>query len=139
MTSNTALDRAARLKPALAESVQYLLINGVRVAARSGKTFETLNPATGEVLTRVAEGEAADVEAAVAAARRAFEQPTWRRMSANDRSRLLLKLADLIERDADDLAVLECLDNGKPAHLTRMVEVEGSIKTFRYFVGHPAK
>jgi acyl-CoA reductase-like NAD-dependent aldehyde dehydrogenase len=76
---------------------------------------------------------------AVAAARRAFEDRAWRTLSAYDRSNLLLKLADLIERHADDLAVLECLDNGKPAHLTRLVEVEGSIKTFRYFAGWPTK
>ena len=139
MTANTALDRAARLKAALAAAPQRLLIDGQRVEAQSGKTFETLNPATGEVLAKVAEGDRADIDAAVIAARRAFQQPTWRRMSANDRTRLLLRLADLIERDADDLAVLECLDNGKPAHLTRMVEVEGSIKTFRYFAGWPTK
>jgi acyl-CoA reductase-like NAD-dependent aldehyde dehydrogenase len=60
-------------------------------------------------------------------------------MNANDRTKLLLRLADLIERDAHELAVLECLDNGKPAHLTRLVEVEGSIKTFRYFAGWPTK
>jgi acyl-CoA reductase-like NAD-dependent aldehyde dehydrogenase len=60
-------------------------------------------------------------------------------MSAMDRTNLLLRLADLIERHAEDLAVLECLDNGKPAHLTRLVEVEGSIKTFRYFAGWPTK
>jgi phenylacetaldehyde dehydrogenase len=63
----------------------------------------------------------------------------WRRMNAMDRTKLLLKLADLIERDATDLSVLECLDNGKPAHQTRMVEIEGSIKTFRYFAGWPTK
>jgi len=87
----------------------------------------------------VAHGGAADVDLAVKAARRAFENPQWRRMSANDRSLLLYRLAELIERDAHELAVLECLDNGKPASLTRAVEIEGSIKTFRYFAGWPTK
>ena len=139
MTVTPVLERAQRLKGALAAAPQRLVIGGKRTDSSSGETFETVNPATGEVLTRVARGNAADVDLAVAAARRAFEDRAWRTLSAYDRSNLLLKLADLIERHADDLAVLECLDNGKPAHLTRLVEVEGSIKTFRYFAGWPTK
>jgi phenylacetaldehyde dehydrogenase len=135
----SAVETAERLKTALATTAQRLLIDGKWVESSSGETFETVNPATGEVLARVARGNAADIDQAVKAARRAFSNPTWRRMNANDRTRLLLRLADLIERDADELAVLECLDNGKPAHLTRAVEVEGSIKTFRYFAGWPTK
>ena len=139
MTVIPVLERAQRLKGALAAAPQRLVIGGKRTDSSSGETFETVNPATGEVLARVARGNAADVDLAVAAARRAFEDRAWRSLSAYDRSNLLLKLADLIERHADDLAVLECLDNGKPAHLTRLVEVEGSIKTFRYFAGWPTK
>ena len=139
MTVTPVLERAQRLKGALAAAPQRLVIGGKRTDSSSGETFETVNPATGEVLTRVARGNATDVDLAVAAARRAFEDRAWRTLSAYDRSNLLLKLADLIERYADDLAVLECLDNGKPAHLTRLVEVEGSIKTFRYFAGWPTK
>ncbi len=112
-----------------------MIIDGKSVAALSGKTYETLNPATGEVLTTVPMAGKEDVDLAVAAARAAFENPVWRDMTAMDRTRLMLRLADLIERDAEDLAQLECLDNGKPAHLTRWVEVEGSIKTLRYFAG----
>ncbi|MQP65022.1 aldehyde dehydrogenase family protein [Niveispirillum sp. SYP-B3756] len=132
-------ERAARLTAALAATPGKLLIGGQWVAAQSGRTFETINPATGAVLGHVAHGEAADVDLAVKAARQALEQPAWRLMSAQDRGNLLLRLADLIERDADELAVLECLDNGKPAKLTRAVEVDGSIKTFRYFAGWPTK
>jgi delta 1-pyrroline-5-carboxylate dehydrogenase len=135
----SAIQRAERLKSTLSAAPQRLLIDGKCVASLSGETFETLNPATGEVLAHVARGNTADIDLAVDAARRAFEDPAWRRMSAYDRTNLLLRLADLIERDADELAVLECLDNGKPAHLTRLVEVEGSIKTFRYFAGWPTK
>jgi phenylacetaldehyde dehydrogenase len=139
MTAMTAIERAGQQQASLAKAAQRLLIDGKWVESASGKTFPTFNPATGEVLTQVAHGGADDIDAAVRAARRAFENPAWRQMNANDRTRLLLRLADLIERDADELAVLECMNNGKPAKLTRLVEVEGSIKTFRYFAGWPTK
>jgi acyl-CoA reductase-like NAD-dependent aldehyde dehydrogenase len=135
----TAIERAERLKAALKERPRRLLIGGEWVEAASGRCFDTINPATGEVLAQVAQGDAADVDRAVRAARKALDDPSWKRMSAVDRSRLLQRLGDLIERDADELAVLECLDNGKPASLTRAVEVEGSIRTFRYFAGWPTK
>lgn len=139
MTGISAIERAGRLKAAMAAAPRTLLIDGKLTPSISGDTFETLNPATGETLARVSRANAADIDLAVAAARRAFENRAWRQMSANDRTNLLLRLADLIEKEADDLAVLECLNNGKPAHLTRLVEVEGSIKTFRYFAGWPTK
>jgi len=139
VTGISAIERAKRLTAQLASAPQHLLIDGKRKAALSGETFEALNPATGETLARVARANAGDVDLAVSSARRAFENRAWRQMSANDRTNLLLRLADLIEKEADDLAVLECLNNGKPAHLTRLVEVEGSIKTFRYFAGWPTK
>lgn len=116
-----------------------LLINGQQREAVSGKTFLSINPATEEPLAQVAYGQQADIDLAVSAARNAFENPAWRNMTAMDRTKLLLRLADLIERDADELAVLECLDNGKPVTQTRQVEIEGSIKTFRYFAGWPTK
>jgi len=139
VTEFSAVATAERLETQLAAGAQRHLIDGKWVESSSGETFETLNPATGEVLARAPRGNAVDIDRAVTAARKAFSNPGWRRMNANDRTKLLLKLADLIERDADELAVLECLDNGKPAHLTRAVEVEGSIKTFRYFAGWPTK
>ena len=116
-----------------------MIIDGKSVPALSGETFSTCNPATGEQLTTVPKGGKDDVDLAVKAARRALENPEWRDMNAMDRTRLMLKLADLIEAEADDLATLECLDNGKPVKLTRWVEVEGSIKTFRYFAGWVTK
>lgn len=118
---------------------QQLLIGGKWVSAESGKTFDTVNPATGEVLAQVARGDKADIDRAVKAARSAFENPTWRRMSAIDRTNLLLRLADLLERDADILATLECMDQGKPVGQALAVEVQGAIKTFRYFAGWPTK
>lgn len=134
-----AYDVAQRLTRDMAGKVQGLLIDGRRVAALSGESFATINPATGEEIAQVARGGAADIDRAVAAARRAFENPAWRRMNASDRSLLLYRLADLIEQHADELAVLECLDNGKPWLFTKAVEIEGSVKTFRYFAGWPTK
>src|SRR6266496_1402329 len=86
---------------------QPLLIGGKWQDSVSGKTFETVNPATGEVICQVAEGDKADVDLAVKAARKAFEEGPWRRMDARDRGRLLYKLADLIEKNFDELAALE--------------------------------
>ena len=95
-----------------------LLIDGKWVEAASGKTFESRNPATGELLARVAEGDAEDINRAVAAARRAFEGP-WSHMKPYERQQLLLKLADLVEKHFDELALLDTLDMGAPISRTR--------------------
>jgi len=138
-TQKTAFQQADSLAADLARAPRMLVIDGKLVPAASGRSFATFNPATGAEIAQVAHGESEDVARAVAAARRAFENPAWRRMSAVDRSNLLLNFADLIERDADQLAVLECMDNGKPVSMTRWVEIEGSIRTFRYYAGWPTK
>src|SRR5580704_15910623 len=91
-----------------------MLIDGKWVNSVSGRTFETINPATGKVIANVAEGEKTDIDKAVAAARRAFDKGPWRKMNARERGRLLYKLADLVEKNKDELAMLETLDNGKP-------------------------
>jgi acyl-CoA reductase-like NAD-dependent aldehyde dehydrogenase len=114
------------------------LIDGVWSEARSGKSFETLNPATETVLGRAASGEAADVDLAVAAARRALENPTWSGMSPHERSRLLTRIADRIEANAEELARIESLDNGAPLMVTRGM-VAGVVQTFHYFAGWPTK
>src|ERR1700688_3889717 len=90
-----------------------LLIGGKWLDSVSGKTFATVNPATGQVICQVAEGDKADVDLAVKAARKAFEDGPWPKMNASERGRLLNKLADLIEQNQEDLAKLESLDNGK--------------------------
>src|SRR5919199_6381896 len=88
-----------------------ILIDNKWVDSVSGKTFETINPATGDVIARVAEADAPDVDLAVKAARKAFHaKAPWRRMSASERGKLLSRLADLIEKNADELAMLESLD-----------------------------
>src|SRR5881628_1133927 len=115
--------------------VRRMLIDGKWVEAASGKTFETPNPATGEVLARVAEAGPEDVDRAVRAARRAFDDGPWPHTPPNERERFLLKVADLIEAHADELAQLETLDNGKPFMESRHVDIPAAAATFRYYAG----
>ena len=110
-------------------------IDGKWVDAASGKTFETLNPATEEVITEVAEGDAADVDRAVKAARRAFDSGPWRTTDARDRGRLLNRLADLMEENFEELAALETLDNGKPINDSRTADLPLAIDCLRYYAG----
>jgi aldehyde dehydrogenase (NAD+) len=112
------------------------LINGKWVAAESGKTFETLNPATGEVIANVAAGDKADVEKAVKAARKAFDSGAWtRKMSARERGRCIAKLADLVEKNKDELAMLESLDNGKPLKDSMAADLPLVTDCYRYYSG----
>src|SRR5438045_3716647 len=115
-----------------------LFIDGQFVDAESGKTFATPYPATGETFAEVAEGERADIDKAVAAARKAFEGK-WSKMSARDRGRLLYKLSQLIERDAAQLAELETRDNGKPIKESTYIDLPGVVENFEYFAGWPTK
>jgi aldehyde dehydrogenase (NAD+) len=119
----------------VAVSATKLLIDNRWVASESGKTFATINPSTGEEICQVAEADAADVEKAVRAARAAFEHGPWRKMPASERGRLLHRLADLIEKNADELARLESLDNGKPVSVAKAVDVAKTVGCFRYFAG----
>ena len=112
-----------------------LLIDGQWRDSVSGRTFETINPATEEVIAEVAEGDAADVDLAVKAARRAFDSGPWRKMDARDRTRLMNRLADLVEDNIDDLAELETLDNGKPLAEARNGDLPMVVDTFRYYAG----
>ncbi len=112
-----------------------MLIDGKWVDAASGKTFETINPATGDIICRVAEADAADVDLAVKAARRALENKPWARMAPAERGRLLYKLADLVEKHAQELAALETLDNGKPIKEALYGDIAGVVAVFRYYAG----
>jgi aldehyde dehydrogenase (NAD+) len=113
-----------------------LLINGQWVEAVSGKRFDSINPATGDKICDIAEADAADVNLAVKAARNAFHtKSAWRRMSAAERGRLLNKLADLLENNADELARLEALDNGKPYAVAKAADIPLSIACYRYYAG----
>ncbi len=119
----------------VAISATKLLINNRWIDSASGKTFATINPSTGEEICQIAEADAIDVEKAVQAARTAFERGPWRKTQASERGRLLLRLADLIEKNADELAHLESLDNGKPFSVAKAVDVAASAGCYRYFAG----
>ncbi len=113
-----------------------ILIDNKWVDSVSGKKFDTINPATGDVLAKVAEADAADVDLAVKAARKAFHSKApWRRMSASERGKLLNRLADLIEKNIDELATLESLDNGKPKHVAAAADLPLTIACYRYYAG----
>jgi phenylacetaldehyde dehydrogenase len=116
-----------------------LLIGGKWVAAASGKTFPVYDPSTGNVLAHVAEADAVDVDNAVQAARFAFDEGPWPRMSPSERGRLIWKLADLIEKHAEEFATLESLDNGKPLTVARIADVPLAIDMFRYMAGWATK
>ncbi len=116
-----------------------LLIGGEWVEAVSGKTFEVYDPASGEVLARVAEGDKEDIDRAVRAARQSFESGPWSRMKPSERGRLIWKLADLIEQHTEEFAQLESLDNGKPLRIARIADVPLSVDMFRYMAGWATK
>jgi len=116
-----------------------LLIDGERVPAADGRTFETLDPSTGSPITRIAHAGAVDVDRAVAAARAAFEHGPWRSISAADRGVMIHRLADLIDAHADELAELESLDNGKPVKLAKIVDVASAARQLRHFAGWPER
>jgi phenylacetaldehyde dehydrogenase len=120
-------------------SPRQLFINGEWVDAASGKTFETPNPATGETLARVAEGDAEDINRAVRAARAAFDDGPWSRMTPSERSRIVWKIGDLILEHVDELAQLESLDNGKPYLVAQAADVPLAADLFHYMAGWATK
>ncbi|NOT35269.1 MAG: aldehyde dehydrogenase family protein [Candidatus Eisenbacteria bacterium] len=116
-----------------------LIINGEAVDAASGKTFTTTNPATEEAITTVASAGVEDVDRAVKAARAAFDSGPWSRMKPADRQRILFKLGDLVLQNADEIARLETLDNGKPIFESRQVDIGMVANCFHYFAGWATK
>ncbi len=112
-----------------------LWIGNEWVEPQHATTFPTVNPATGELLAHVAEARAEDVDLAVQSARTAFADPRWRRMNPHKRSRLLWRLAELVDANADELALLETRDNGKPYFESRKIDVPSAATTFRYYAG----
>ena len=118
---------------------RQLFIDGQWADAASGETFETPNPATGETLARVAEGGAEDIDRAVRAARRAFEEGPWGRMTPSERGRIIWRIGDLILSHTDELAQLESLDNGKPFAVAQAADVPMSADLFHYMAGWATK
>lgn len=123
----------------LVAQTHKILVNGQWIDGASGQTFETCDPATGEVLGHVQQGNAADIDAAVSAAREAFESGPWRAMTPMERSQLLWRIADIMEANIDELAELETLDQGKALYVGRWAEIPGAINQFRYFSGLATK
>ena len=107
-----------------------LFIDGQWADAASGKTFETPDPATGETLAHIAEGDAEDIGRAVRAARKAFEEGPWSKMTPSERGRIIWKIGDLIAEHNDELAQLESLDNGKPYAVAKVADVPLSADMF---------
>ncbi|MEB2628141.1 aldehyde dehydrogenase family protein [Peribacillus frigoritolerans] len=136
------MEQTIKLNPlvqAFLKGTKKLLINGELVEAASGKTFETLDPSNGKVLAVVSEAGPEDVDKAVKAARTAFDNGPWKKMSASERSRLIYKLADLMEEHKEALAQLDTLDNGKPIGETTNADVPLAIDHFRYYAGWTTK
>ncbi len=131
-----ALSEASR---DFASRQQQLLIGGERQPAADGRTFETIDPATGQAITTVAQAGGPDVDRAVKAARDALESGPWSKASAAGRARLMHRLADLVEENGDELAELEALDNGKPLKFAKVVDVASTVAHFRYYAGWPER
>src|SRR5271155_667007 len=116
-----------------------LLINGKWVEAASGKTFPKYNPATGEVLANIAEGDKEDIDRAVAAARAAFDSGPWSRISPSERGQMIWRLGDLLQKHLEEFAQLESLDNGKPLKIARVADLPLAIDHLRYYAGWATK
>ncbi|XVF49213.1 hypothetical protein PTKIN_Ptkin03bG0250500 [Pterospermum kingtungense] len=112
-----------------------LFINGEFVDSISGKTFEAVDPRTEEVITRVSEGDADDVDLAVKAARHAFDHGPWPRLSGSERGRILMKFADLIEENIEELAALDAINGGKLLSLCKVIDIPGGASALRYYAG----
>ena len=134
MTVASAPSKQAKKLPVKIRQTK-MLIDGKWVDSTSGRTFESINPATGEVIANVAEGEKPDVDKAVKAARKAFDKGPWRKTNARERGRILYKLADLIEQNKEELAKLESLDNGKPLADSMAADLPLVIDCYRYYAG----
>jgi phenylacetaldehyde dehydrogenase len=118
---------------------RQLFIDGRWTDAASGKTFQTPDPATGEALALVAEGDAEDINRAVRAARKAFEEGPWSRLTPSERGRIIWKIGDLILEHGDELAQIESLDNGKPYAVARAADVPLAADLFHYMAGWATK
>ena len=125
--------------PFLRGGAKKLYIGGRWVDAASGKTFQTLDPASGEPLAEIADGDVEDVDLAVAAARKSFDTGAWRNLPAAERSRILWKVGDLIAERMMEFAELESLDNGKPINEALLADVPLAVSTFRYYAGWVTK
>jgi aldehyde dehydrogenase (NAD+) len=119
--------------------VKDLFIGGKFVKAKKGETFDVINPADESVLATIQRGSSEDIDIAVKTAREAFENGPWSRMDASDRVKCLMRLADLVEKNAEELATLEAMNNGKPAHIAQVADLTLAHRCYRYYAGWPEK
>lgn len=134
----TGYELKSKVREFLKETVG-LYINGEYVRAINEKTFDVIDPASEEIIAQISEAQTEDVDNAVRAARKAFDDGEWTKMKADTRSHLIYKLADLLEENREELAQLESLDNGKPYKIALTDDVDGSIQHFRYYAGFATK
>ena len=139
MNAPVTLNRLGPAARAFIDKDKKLFIGGEWVAALTGETFDVIDPATGLVFDKVPRGEAADVDRAVAAARRAFDHGPWAAMSPSQRGKLVWRLGDLVEMHADEIAEIEAMDNGKPVTDARFGDVAFSHELLRYMAGWSTK
>ncbi len=139
LVSDAPINRVSKSARDFVSRPKKMLIGGKWVDAASGKTFETYEPSTGEVLGHAAEGDAEDINRAVAAARRAFNSGPWRTMTPSDRGRIIWKIGDLILDHVNELAEIESLDNGKPLAVARVADVPLAADMFHYMAGWATK
>jgi phenylacetaldehyde dehydrogenase len=138
MTRITAPEPSSSIQSFL-NTPQKLLIDGKRVDAASGETFEVIDPSNNNVLCQAPKGGKEEIDRAVSAARKAFDSGPWRKLTASERGKLLWKLADLIEERTEEFAQLETLDNGKPLKIARIADVPLTVDHFRYYAGLATK
>src|SRR6202161_2595531 len=131
MNANVAADRTESAASAFLQRPHCLLIGGKWLPAANGAMLEVINPATGRVFATVAGGAAADIDAAVKAARRAFSSGAWAKARAMERARCLYRLADAVETNADEIAWLESLDGGNPVGSVRHIDIAMAIESLR--------
>lgn len=139
MTYQVPVGGISAATKAFIERGPKMLIDGKFVGAVSGKTFDVFDPSNGQVIAKVPEADATDIDIAVKAARRAFDEGPWRKETPAGRARLIWRLADLIERHTDEFVEIDLLDNGKPATEVRFVDVPLSVEAFRYMAGWATK
>ncbi|PHZ83585.1 aldehyde dehydrogenase family protein [Paremcibacter congregatus] len=139
MTASVQPEKLSEKVRDFISSPRKMLLNGAWVNSASGKTFDSLNPATGAAIVAVAEGDQEDIDRAVRAARAAFEDSPWSNMNPTERERCMHRLANLMEENADTLAELEALDNGKNVAVARAVDIQVAIDYIRYMAGWPTK
>ncbi|MEE8142794.1 MAG: aldehyde dehydrogenase family protein, partial [Planctomycetota bacterium] len=138
MAATTTHNPSQRLRDYLTKP-RPMLINGEWVPAASGRTFPVYNPATGDTIAQIAEGDREDIERAVKAARHAFESGPWTRMTASERGRIIWKIGDLILDHREELAEMESVDNGKPMAVARGADIPLAADLFHYMAGWATK